>query len=410
MQKNKIVLFLYNFLLSISLLFLLPKMVWKRKLGSLLRRCSVRPPALHKRGRVVWIHAVSLGEVKAISALVERLQRELSPQFVISSITETGYSEAMRLFPSAHHLYLPIDLPFFLKRLVKQASPDLLVISESDFWYNFLLQAKQSGAKLLVVNAKLSERSMRCFRRVPWFSKSLFGLFDHICAQSAEHRSRFEAIGVEPARLSVTGNLKFASTSVAISPAPLDPIITAGSTHDPEEKMLIRLFTQLKREYPRLQFFLAPRHPERCKEVAHLLSREGVAFCRYSENPSPNSSFVLVDTIGALKELYKNSSVAIVCGSFTERVGGHNILEPCFYGVPTLFGPYMYSQRELEALVLSHGAGLQVREENLFTALKSVMSSPQKREEMARAARSMIETHRSSLDRTFKRIEEILKR
>ncbi|MDP1834833.1 MAG: 3-deoxy-D-manno-octulosonic acid transferase [Chlamydiales bacterium] len=414
----------YDFILFLVLVAMLPKVLWTRSkpLEGIKQRLGMEITAISKGSRkLVWVHAVSLGETKAVTALVERLRVEMNdPIFVISSITETGHAEAKRAFPfAAQHLYLPADFQSVTKNVIQKITPDLVILTETDYWYNFLNQAKLAGAKLVVVNGKLSERSTQRYKMLPWFANRLFGQFDHICVQSTDYLERFKAVGVDSAKLSVTGNLKFdavqnhlsiddmATLKARLGVVESDRVLTAGSTHDPEEKLLIDSCRILWAKHPNLKLLLVPRHPERFEEVANLLTKEGISFGRYSAGVAlnPDDRVVLIDTTGVLKECYQISELAIVAGSYTERVGGHNLLEPCHYGIPVLFGPHMQSQPELERLVLEAKAGIQVQPDDLPAAIDSLLDSAEKREEIRQAAKRLIEANQGSIQRTLQAIK-----
>lgn len=413
----------YNLVLMGVLLVFLPRIIQRRLSGDSSRFNfqallgeDIQP--LDKGNReLVWVHAVSLGETKAVAPLVEKLRSTFdNPYIVISSITATGHAEAKRSMPWAdRHLYLPLDFSWVMRRMLTRIRPDVVIVTETDYWYHFLSTAHELGARLYVVNGKLSERSAKRFARFSSLSHRMFGLFECICVQSEEYRQRFLAIGVPEDRLVVTGNLKFdASLPVMSDDAkasfrkklglnPNDRIITAGSTHNPEEQLILDAIRPLLDANPAVKLLVVPRHPERFNEVYTILKTQGVPCARVSsDTPLPATArVILVDAMGVLKECYQVSELAIVAGSFTEAVGGHNILEPCHYGVPLIFGPQMHSQPELERLVLNAQAGIQTSAQELGRTLETLLHDMHKRQDLSARGNALIQANRGAVQRTL---------
>ncbi len=361
---------------------LLYQMIFKGKYRqSLSKRFGSGFPIIEKGERpLVWIHAVSLGETKAVSALVKTLKAEFNnPVLVFSTTTQTGYAEACRTIVADYHVYLPFDFGWVIKPIIQRTAPDLVLLCESDFWYNFLSASKKAGAIVAVVNGKLSTRSLQRFLKLSFFTKRLFACIDLFCVQSNLYRKRFAELGIPQEKLAVTGNIKFdgdyaklPATQIAAWKLELgikenDPVLVIGSTHYPEELQMLKMLPQVWKVVPALKVMIVPRHPERFNEVAALLQKSDVNFRRLSEkNGSMNSApVILIDAMGLLCKCYQLADIAVVAGSYTPKVGGHNILEPCWYGVPVLFGPHMHSQPDLVDLVREYEAGLQVAIEEL---------------------------------------------
>lgn len=427
-MKKKIVSAFYDLFLTVVLLVMIPKALlssWrgKKSFSGLWQRlgCGIEPLVKGAR-KLVWIHAVSLGETKAVAALVTRLRETMGdPLIVVSSITATGHAEAKASMPFAdRHLYLPFDLRCIVKRVLGRVTPDLVIIMETDYWYHFLQEAHRLGARLAVVNGKLSERSTDRYKKVPLFARSLFGLFDSICVQSPEYFERFRSLGVDPTKINVTGNLKFDAHLPALSENELtswrkklgisasDWVVTVGSTHAPEEKLVMDVCKELWKDQPSLKLLLVPRHPERFNEVAALLKLEGIEYTRLSDGSALQSDarVVLIDGMGVLKECYQLCQVALVAGSYTPRVGGHNILEPCHYGKPVIFGPYMHSQPELERLVLDAHAGMKVGPEKLGEVLMNLLMTPSLCDALGQSGARLIEANRGSVARTLQALSK----
>ncbi len=389
---------LYEIVLVIFGLLMLPKYLYQvvvkhKYRNSFLNRFGSRFPIIQKGERtLVWIHAVSLGETKAITPLVKSLRRELgNPIIVFSTTTETGHVEACRTVDADHHVYLPLDFGWVIRPIIRRTAPNLVVLCESDFWYNFLSASKECGAKIALVNGKVSSRSFKRFLKFPFVAESLFSPIDLFCVQSQLYGKRFESLGVPEEKIKVTGNIKLDGDYPKLSDQelqawrmelgilPSDPVVVIGSTHNPEESLLMVEMEKVWAEFPNLKVIFVPRHPERFNEVAALLQKGKMGVRRLSQKgDQQGESVILVDAMGQLRKCYQLADVAIVAGSYTEKVGGHNILEPCWYGVPVIFGPHMYGQPDFVDLITEYQAGMQVSLENVAETVIDLLKDDSK--------------------------------
>lgn len=425
---------LLSFFYEISLILLglaaLPKMLYMRLLHNKYRQSFSKRfgkdfPRIEKNGRyLIWIHAVSVGETKVAASMVKMLKAELNnPLIVVSSVTETGHAEAQRSIPLAdHHVYLPFDFGWIMKPIIKKVSPDLVILCESDFWYNFLNTAKKQGAQVALINGKISEESMKLFKKAAWFSERLFALIDVFCIQNRHYKERFEDLGVPPEKITVTGNMKFDDACPQLTPEQLnawkkqlgiregDQVLVIGSTHDPEEKQFLALLQDLWQDHPKLKVILVPRHPERFNEVASIIQRQNISFQRFtSMNGQDPVKVILMDAMGLLRKCYQLADVALVGGSFTNKVGGHNIMEPSWYGVPVLFGPFMHAQPELVELVEEYGSGEQVGMGNLGIVLDNILKNAEKRQSLGKAGLKLVSDMNGATRKTWQVITPIAK-
>ncbi len=403
--------YLYPLLLTVGALAVLPKT---------LKRWRKIPERLAEgTGPSIWIHAVSVGEARAVAPLAKLLhERVPGLRLVVSSITNTGHEEAKRAMPFAKaHVFLPMDYAWIVRRWLRWFSPSLVLVSETDFWYQFLRIAKEQGAKLAVVNGKISARSTQRHQQFPLVSAELLGLFDLICVQSSDYKVRFRAVSLPEERLAVTGNMKFDDQPIKMDADSLrdwrarlglhegQQVVVAGSTHDPEEKLILEAMQEVWAQRPQVKLVVVPRHPERFGEVAKLLTKEGILFDRWSQNTAARTNVMLMDAMGLLRSCYQMAEVAIVAGSFTQKIGGHNLLEPAAYGVPLLFGPYTHSQPELARVVLAAGAGRQVRTEELGGALLRLLASGEERATMRKAALELTKSYCGATQRTYEELQ-----
>ena len=371
---------LYSALLALSLIVTLPywllQMLRHGKYRAGLRqRLGAVPAAVeaHRGQRTIWLHAVSVGEVVASSAVVEGLRQEFpSHRVLISTTTSTGQKLAARRFGAENVFYFPLDFAFAIRPYIEALRPELCVIAETEFWPNFLRLAKRGGARIAVINCRISDRSFPRYRRLRFVLREVLAKIDLFLTQTEEDRQRLVEIGADGPRTRVGGNLKF---DIAPPPAPAVvtslraafaesggsafawPILVCGSTIEDEESPLLSAFQNILATHPKAVMILAPRHPERFDEVAALVEQLGIRMLRRSlwSGELLAGGVLLLDTIGELASLYSLATVAFVGGSLVPR-GGHNILEPALYGVPIVTGNHYENFRDIVNFFLRRNA------------------------------------------------------
>ncbi len=368
----------------------------------------------------IWVHAVSVGEVLAVSGLVTELSRFPEHHVFISTTTDTGQKLARKRFGEENVFYFPLDFAFAIRPYLQALRPQLIVIAETEFWPNFLRLAKEAGARIAVVNARISDRSFPGYRRLRrWLTRVLANV-DLFVAQTDEDRRRLLEIGVAAQRVEVTGNLKFDVSPPAPPPivgclrnafqeAGASPVLVCGSTVDGEETLWLRAFENVLASHPRALMILAPRHPERFVEVATLLSKLGVRFWKrslWSGEPIAGGVF-LVDTIGELAVLYSLGTLAFVGGSLVPR-GGHNIIEPAHYGVPIIVGTHTDNFRDIVGLFQSRNAVKVVGPAELPLAFMELISDETERVALGRRAAETLRAQQGATQRTLAALEGIL--
>ncbi len=401
---------------------MLPKLLWQwcihgKYRHSLKARLGISFPLFSpKKGQeVIWIHAVSMGETRAIISLFRKMRAAYPHSAIlISTTTETGYREAKRSMPEADdHFFLPLDFSWIIHRVIKQLQPTQLILCESDFWYHLLKIAKERGVRIGLVNGKVSERSCRRFQIFAFFTRQLFVNFDLLCVQSERYRDRFVSMGIPSEKIQITGNLKFDSSvkKMEISECEAfkeslgipfsDPVLVIGSTHAPEEDQILSVLSSVWKKIPHLKVILVPRHPERFNEVARLIQHKDIPYCRLSEKKRENERLILIDTMGQLNRCYQIADIALVGGSYISHVGGHNIFEPIVCGVPVLFGPHMHNQPDLKEIVITSGSGKQVNIEQLSETLIEILEQPEIRRNYAEACHRLVASTQGATERTF---------
>jgi len=411
---------IYDIGLHLFVLCSLPKVFYavlikgKYRKSFLARLGGVGFPKIEKEGRpLIWIHAVSLGETRAVAPFVKSLKAsQLHPKVLLTTATETGYAEGA-LVGADYHYFLPLDFSYIIYPIVKRVAPDVVIITESDFWPHFQNAAKEQKAKLILLNGKISERSFRRLEKVPVFARALFSSFDLLCLQGKLYKERFLKLGFPEEKMRVTGNIKLdceippsAFTREELGLSEQDLVVTLGSTHSPEEGLFLKYFEELSLQFPHLRLFIAPRHPERFGTIAKLLQRSKIPYASFSSKQgfTEERRVILVDKMGILRSCYSLSDVAFVGGSFIKKIGGHNILEPSFYGVPVLFGPYMHAQPDFLDLIRSHGGGIQITEKTLYPTLCSLLSDEKRRKEIGERGREVIEEGRGAIENSWEAV------
>ena len=423
---------LYSALLAFTLFLLLPYWLWQMARSGKYRAglserfgrvpARLRPTAAGEN--CIWIHAVSVGEVLAIAGLVEGLRKRFPGwRVVVSTTTLAGQALARKSFGEGDVFYLPLDLPFALRRYLRHLSPRMLVLAETEFWPNLLFETKRQGARIAVVNARISDRSLpryRYFRRLLREPLAQVNLF---LAQSAQDKARLLAIGAAAERTQVSGNLKFDISAAKESALVAElraavtsgaPVLVCGSTVAGEEEILIAAFQAIQRDYPAAVMVLAPRHPERFDAVAELLSASAISFRRRSrwlKDPIPGGVFLL-DTIGELAALYALADVAFVGGSLAPR-GGHNILEPARFGKAIVVGPHTENFRDIITLfarvqALCQLTEAQINEAELSATLLQLFHDPGRRAALGAAAEKVFRENAGATARTLDALEVLV--
>ena len=366
--------FLYSAALVVAFVIATPFWLFK-----MLRHGKYRAGLAERLGRVpervrsaqpgdvcIWIHAVSVGEVLAISQLVSELREagEDNLRIVVSTTTTTGQNLARERFGAENVFYFPLDLGFCIRPYMRALQPKLVVMAETEFWPNFLRKAKLCGANIAVVNARISDRSLPGYRRWKGILRRVLRNVDIFLAQSEEDKRRLIEIGAADERVRVSGNLKFDvkpakkvaivdDLRYAIERSGGGPVIVAGSTVGWEDSAVLGMFSRLLDAYPNAVLILAPRKPERFDEVAELSRKKALRTWRRSqtdlEQAAVSGGVFVLDSIGELGSLYQLGACALVGGSL-ENSGGHNILEPAGFGVPVLVGPHTHNFRDIVAL------------------------------------------------------------
>ena len=423
--------FLYSVALAAGMVASLPYWLfqmarhgkYRKGLTERLGRVPTRLRLPGQQEPVIWVHAVSVGEVLAVAGLVQELQRRFPRHRVfVSTTTDTGQALARQRFGEANVFYFPMDFAFAIRPYLRALRPQMVVIAETEFWPNFMRLAHASGARVAVVNARISDRSWPRYRRFRGLLRRLLANVDLFLAQTQEDAARLQDIGANPERVQVTGNLKFdipvpdppaivESLRRSIAAAGAGPVLVCGSTVEGEESLLLKAFENLLVQYPQAVMILAARHPERFGAVAALLEQMSVRFCRRSlwDGQPLTGGVLLLDTIGELAALYALADIAFVGGSLVPR-GGHNIIEPAQHGVATVVGTHTENFRDIVSLFQSRDAVRIVGPAELPLVLLELLANDKERRALGQRAGETMRSQFGATARTADELQELLAR
>jgi 3-deoxy-D-manno-octulosonic-acid transferase len=413
----------------VSPYFLYQALRHKKYVGSLRQRLGYLPITFNIDGEPsIWIHAVSVGEVLTARALASELKaRYPRLRLFMSTTTIGGQQVAQRNLQHVDAVfYFPFDWAFIVRRTLDIVNPRLFVMMETEIWPNLLRLCRARGIKTVVINGRISSRAYPRYRLVRPFFKRVLNDVDRFCMQGEESARRLMHLGADPARVTVTGSLKFDSLQVPATISRAKPrerllrffrinpnrvVVVAGSTVKGEETAVLRAFERIKRLMPGALAIVAPRAPERFSEVERLSRESGFTTVRRSELPidaEPRADVVVLDTFGELAQLYQLATAVFVGGSLAKQ-GGHNILEPAIFGKPIVFGSHMDNFREIAEVFLTNGAAVQVHSDReLEEALLTLVSDAVLRARLGAAARALVEANRGAKDKTLAVIMDLL--
>ena len=382
----------------------------------------------------LWFHTVSAGESIAAAPMIREIARGEGETpnerpILVTTMTPTGSEQVKALLGDCvDHCYAPYDFTFAVRRFLAHAKPQALVLMETEIWPNLILEAKAQGIPVVLLNARLSPRSARGYRRFSWLGKRVLSAFDTIACQTQEHAQRFAELGVSTKRLQVLGNVKFdldlpkdLSARVTQLQARISESQTrswiAASTHAGEEEWVLRVHQQMLQTVPNLMLWLAPRHPNRVSELTPLLDRFAGqmpgGWCRYSDLldetqlATAKTSVVVVDQMGVMMPLYELAEVAFVGGSLVAH-GGHNPIEPASLRTPVLTGPYYFNFAQVYTDLMQAGASQIVDQDSLEEVLLGLLEQSEQRLAMGNAGSQVVAANQGAKHRSISLIKSVL--
>ncbi|MCC7418256.1 MAG: 3-deoxy-D-manno-octulosonic acid transferase [Acidobacteria bacterium] len=414
---------------AVSPYFVYQALRYQKYVGSLRQRLGYLPITFNVDGEEsIWIHAVSVGEALTARALAADLKAQYPRlRLFLSTTTIAGQQVARRNLQDVDAVfYFPFDWTFIVRRTLSLVKPRLFIMMETEIWPNLLRECRARGIRTIVINGRISSRSYPRYRLIRGFFRRVLADVDRFCMQSEESARRLADLGADPARIAVTGSLKFDSLEMPAPAAhgrprqrvlrffrfgPARTVIVAGSTMRGEEEAVLKAFRSVKTAAPTSVAIVAPRQPERFGEVERLARDRGFDTVRRSElqiDAEPRADIVVLDTIGELAQIYQLATAVFVGGSLADH-GGHNILEPAVFGKPIVFGPHMQNFREIAETFLLNAAALQVAgERELDDALLALVTDPVRRARLGAAARALVEANRGAKQKTLAVIRELV--
>ncbi|TWT97061.1 3-deoxy-D-manno-octulosonic acid transferase [Botrimarina colliarenosi] len=381
--------------------------------------------------RCVWLHAVSVGEVNLLGVLIAELRhRHPDWDLCVSTTTKTGYDLAQKKYGPDHTVfYCPLDFSWAVAEAVRRVRPDLLLLAELELWPNLIDAAKRHGARVGIVNGRLSENSFRGYSRIRSLVHRTLRQIDLVAVQDIATRERFVALGASRRSTDVPGSLKYDGAETRRGNPrttelrelagfdAADTVWLAGSTQAPEEAICLRVFKEVAETNPHLRLVLVPRHPERFAEVSRLLDQSGLDWQRRTQltptppvtsSPGPSPSVLLVDSVGELGAWWGTAQIGFVGGSFGDR-GGQNMIEPAAYGVATCFGPNTRNFRDIvTALLRADGARVVADEAALEAFVSACLAMPVEAQTLGDRARRFVATQLGATRRTADAIDKLM--
>jgi 3-deoxy-D-manno-octulosonic-acid transferase len=428
---------IYSLIIIIYFLVNLPYFVYqciknKKYKQGIANRVGLIPPEIctrKKNEKLAWFHAVSVGETVALEILLKKFHEKF-PEYkiLVSNITSTGHERAKKIKEANYVVFLPLDLAFITNKIAAKTKPELFVIIETEIWPHMLRSMKDQNSKIALVNGRISDKSFKGYKKLRFFFKKVLDNFDIICMQTDEYKERIILMGANPEKVKVPGNIKF-----DLLPEPSKYpnnqnlyadfglpnnsfILTAASTHHPEEEIILSVYKNLKNIFPNLILVLVPRHPERRDEIAKTCKDKNIDYALRTQiknqtKPTvlnPNQILIL-DTIGELISMYAISDVVFMGKSLVKPGGGHNILEPAAFSKPVIWGKYMSNFREIENILLKNNAGIKVEDSSdLESQLSKLFRLKELREDIGKKAFDVLQRNRGATDKTLEMINEIL--
>ncbi len=370
---------------------------------------------------VIWVHAVSVGEVEAAHVLIEHLRNHYPYKVLVTTGTEPGYNRVRALQgDKVEHVYLPYDTPDAVERFIAHFQPRIGIIMETEIWPVLFAKCNKHAIPLFIVNARLSEKSMRGYCKIKGFLQRRFAGVTGVVVQTEVDARRYQEIGVLSDKIRVSGNIKLdmpiaksmraQATQVKQTLFPDRQVFVIGSTHEGEEEIFLQAYQQLKQQFPALILVLAPRQPKRAAEIKKLCLQFNLQLIARTEGIActPSTDVYLVDTLGELKQMYAIADYSFVAGSMVP-IGGHNIFEPILLGVPVMFGPYMKNMQLLSQQLLAAQGAIQCHDTDaIVTAITQLITDAPAREQLINNARAFVAQNKGALEKTMLLIDPFI--
>jgi len=402
---------------------------WAQRFGKITRK--------NPEKKCIWLHAVSVGEVNAAKTLIKELENRFSDfEIVISTVTDTGFAQANALFSrNLRVFYFPLDLSWIMHRAFENIRPTICLLMELEVWPNFVQIAKQLNVPVIIINGRISDRGFSKYKKIKPIAKTIFRKVGLVLAQTYEYAQRFKELGCPDGKVIVTGSLKYDTAQITDKIEGADtlaaqlfgkfeflnskfeiPLWVAGATGNDEEKILLEVYQDLKRQkqFSDLRLAIIPRKPERFDEVAQLIEQSGFNLIRYSKVKSQTTgkssieSIILGDTMGDLRKFYSLATIIFV-GRSLVPMGGSDMMEAAALGKCTIFGPHAFNfTQAVDALLADNGAIMVKDKEELLATVQKCLLEPAYADKIARNGREVIRKNQGATTRSIEQISKFL--
>lgn len=416
-------LIIYNLLSLISFIAYLPWLLFKKGPENRLQYLKERLGISEYTNADIWVHAVSVGEVMAALPFLTSLKKGFPGiKIVLSTATYTGQKIAREKFPSADRtMYIPWDTWLTISKAVRTIKPKIFITIETELWPALFSTLKKNGSRIVLLNGRISPESFKGYKLIKPFMKKVLSYLDFIYMQGETDAERIVTIGADKKKAGIMGNFKFdieldKKESVNWMDGVKGKILLAGSTHKGEEEMVLDAYEEVKKSFPDLKLILAPRHPERFNEAEEILKKRNLNFIRRTDFTvdssqltvnSQQADIILLDTIGELSQLFSKADVTFIGGSLLP-FGGHNILEPAYWGKPSIFGPHM-ENFPIAKDFLMEGAAIMVKDPgSLAAAIKDLLENTEKAEHMGQKAKGIIDKNTGAVKKAVALVRSFL--
>ncbi|MCE9534434.1 MAG: 3-deoxy-D-manno-octulosonic acid transferase [Planctomycetes bacterium] len=424
--------YLLNTLYAIVLAILFPWLAFRSLMTGRYRRgvasklFGTTSLTLSSAKPTIWFHGVSVGEVNLLVTVIKAFRsRHPDWQTVVSTTTETGMAEAAKRFADLTVIFWPFDFSWAVKRTLKAVAPKLVVLAESEMWPNFLRAAEKRDIPVMIINGRLSPKSARRYGKLSWLAMPLmFARISKFAMQTESYAAALRGLGVPAERIIVPGSVKYDGVlgerdnpqtrklAEQLGLEKMDRVWVAGSTHAPEEEIVLDVFARLRVKHPDLRLILVPRSPDRFDEVARLIEKRSLSFARRSKLTAPpkdRPSVILIDTIGDLNAAWGLADIGFTGGSLDGHRGGQSMIEPAGLGVPVVFGPFVWNFRDaVQRLLDVQGAVKIGTPEEMEPALLHLLDNDTLRRQMGEAARLLVLAQQGATERTLDVVDEML--
>ena len=349
-----------------------------------------------QKKKIIWFHAVSLGEVIGSQNVIKLLLK--THDVVLTTTTPTGFRKAQAIYKDTLAInYAPWDLNIFIRRFLDFHQPAALLIFETEIWPAMISQAKKLHIPIFLVNGRLSAQSFNAYSKVSWLVSGTVGMIDFVFVQTPQHQERFMQLGLEKEKIAVAGSVKFDAPGLNPKNLDLPKFVLGASTHEGEEEILLQAFKEIGVKYSH-KLFICPRHPDRAREVLTLATQMNFKTQLYSKLSQEDYEVCVIDSIGLLPDFYKGADLAFVGGSLVPR-GGHNLIEPAVLGTPIIVGEHTFNFEEITANFIDQDACLLVRNKNeLYEAMQSLLEDENLRSRLSKNAEEVVSLNQGSTE------------